>query len=81
MRPLRPANAQPNLPENQHFTQGLADGFNADERVWEKLASLRRLRRLLRPDDDPEKLKKQDLADFARAQPPKDCVSRWEVDA
>jgi len=77
----RPGTDQPNLPGNQRFTQRLANQFNADERVWEKLAPLRRLRRLLRPNDDPKKQKNQDLADFARAQPPRDCVSQREADA
>lgn len=76
MSPFRPASRHLNLPAHQSFTQRLADQFNADERLWEKLAPLRRLRRLLHPGDDPEKQKKQDLADFARTQPPKDCIGR-----
>jgi hypothetical protein len=76
MSTFRPANSHPNLPAGQCCTQRLADQFNADERLWEKLAPLRRLRRLLRPHSDPEKQNRQDLADFARAQQPKDCIGR-----
>lgn len=76
MSALRQTSSHPNLPGSQRFTQRLADQFNADEHLWEKLAPLRRLRRMLRPQDDPEKQNRQDLADFARAQPPKDCIGR-----
>jgi len=78
MSPLRPVNDQPNLPENQQFTQRLADEFNADERVWTSLGPLRQLRRLLHPQMSRRKQKNLDLADFARAQPPKDCIGRME---
>lgn len=76
MNPFRPASSHLNLPANQRYTQRLADQFNADERLWERLASLRRLRRMLRPGTDPRTQKEQDLADFAQMQPPKDCVGR-----
>lgn len=76
MKPFRPASSHLNLPANQRFTQRLADQSNADERLWERLAPLRRLRRLLHPGNDPETQKQQDLADFALAQPPKDCIGR-----
>lgn len=71
----------PNLPERQRMTQRLADEFNADERVWESLEPLRRLRRKLYPRQRPCTRKKQDLADFARTQPPKDCIAVWAVPA
>jgi hypothetical protein len=38
-----------NLPPHQREAQRLADEFNADERLWEKLEPLRKLRRLLKP--------------------------------
>ena len=42
MNAVRPVRGLPNLPKNQQFTQRLADEFNADERVWTSLGSLRR---------------------------------------
>ncbi|MBM4142646.1 MAG: hypothetical protein FJ225_03500 [Lentisphaerae bacterium] len=68
--------AMPNIPKRQQITQRLADQFNADERLWEKLEPRRRLRRKLRPRLSPGKHKNFDLLDFARAQPPKDCIGR-----
>ena len=80
MSPFRPASSHLNLPALQRFTQRLADQFNADERLWERLAPLRQLRRLLRLGHDSETQKQQDLADFARAQPPKDVVAIWNAE-
>ena len=79
MNVLRPIVNGPQLPDNRQFTQRLADQFNADERVWERLEPLRRLRRALCPRMSRRKRKKQDLADFARFQPPKDCVAQWRI--
>jgi hypothetical protein len=43
------------------------------------VAGVRRLRRALCPRLSRRKRKKLDLADFARAQPPKDCVAQWRI--
>lgn len=77
MNGARPIGFNPKLPEKQRFIQRLADQFNADERFWESLEPVRRLRRALCPCLSRRKRKKLDLADFARAQPPKDCVAQW----
>jgi len=67
------------MSEENHppIIQRLADQFNADERLWESLETLRRLRRKLHPRMKARKRKKLDLLDFANAQPPKDCVGCW----
>ena len=59
------------------MTQRLVDQFNADERLWKKLEPRRRLRRKLRPRLSKEKLEKLDLAEFAKARPPLECVGQW----
>ena len=64
-----------NLPPEQRFTQRLADQFNADERLWHKLAPKRRARRkLLGRLLSRKRLKTLDLRDFAKARPPQDCI-------
>ena len=63
-----------NLPAGQQFTQRIVDEFNADESLWESLAPLRKLRRLLHPKMSRRKRQQLDLAEFARHQPPKDCI-------
>jgi hypothetical protein len=68
-----------NLPPDQRFTQRLVDQFNADERLWKKLEPRRRLRRKLRPRLSKKRLRKQDLAEFAKAKPPQDCISHWSA--
>ena len=65
------------LPDHQQFVQRLADQFNADERLWESLETLRRLRRKLHPRMKARKRKKLDLLDFANTQSPKDCIGCW----
>ena len=65
-----------NLPPEQRLTQSLVDQFNADERLWKKLDPLRRARRKLRPGLSKKKLKKLDLAVFAKTRPPQDCVGQ-----
>ncbi len=80
MSRVRPIPAQPNLPVQQQVTQRLTDAFNADEQAWKRLAPLRRLRRLLHPERSRRKQEQQDLADFARAQPPQDAVASWKVE-
>lgn len=62
---------------HQQFVRRLVNQFNADERLWESLETLRRLRRKLHPRMKVRKRKKLDLLDFAKAQPPKDCVGCW----
>ena len=74
MPAANPAENRRNLPSHQHFTQRLADQFNADDRVWASLEPLRKLRRKLHPRMSIRQRKALDLLDFARAQPPKDCV-------
>ena len=81
MSRVRPVSVHPDLSGVQQITQSLADGFNTDEQTWARLEPLRRLRRLLHPHMKRAKRQKQDLADFARAQPPKDCVAQWMIDA
>ncbi len=81
MSAVCPISGPSNLPPEQRFTQRLADDFNADERLWERLLSLRRLRRLLCPGISRRKRKAQDLADFARVQPLKNCVAHWKTDS
>jgi len=68
-----------NLPPGQRMTQRLVDQFNADERLWRKLAPKRNARRKLRPRLSKKKLKKLDLREFAKARPPQDCVGEWMV--
>ena len=55
----------------------LVEQFSADERLWKKLEPRRRARRKLRPRRSPITLKKLDLAEFAKAKPPQDCISQW----
>ena len=62
------------LPASQQFVQRLADQFNSEEQLWESLESLRRLRRKLHPRMKARKRKALDLLDFAKAQPPRDCI-------
>jgi hypothetical protein len=67
-----------NLPPEQRFTQKLVDQFNADERLWKKLAPRRRARRkLLRRFLSKKQLKQLDLAGFSRKRPPQECVGQW----
>lgn len=70
-------NLRSNLPPEQRFTQRVVDQFDADERLWEKLETRRQLRRKLRPRLSKKKLKKLDLAEFAKAKLPQDCVGLW----
>ena len=63
-----------NLPAGQQFTQRMVDEFNADESLWESLALRRKLRKLLHPKMSRRKRQQLDLAEFARHQPPKDCI-------
>jgi hypothetical protein len=55
----------------------VARQFNADERLWKKLEPRRKARRKLRPRLSKKKLKKLDLAEFAKARLPQDCVGQW----
>jgi hypothetical protein len=66
-----------NLPLEQRMTQRLVDQFNADERLWKKLAPCRKARRKLRPRPSRKKLKKLDLLEFAKARPLLECVGQW----
>ena len=66
-----------NLPPEQRRTQRLSDQFNADEKLWKKLAPKRRARRKLRPRRSHKKLKQIDLLEFAKTHPPLDCVGEW----
>ena len=68
-----------NLPVGQQLTQQIADEFNADESLWESLAPLRKLRKLLYPKKGRRKRQQLDLAEFARHQPPKDCIGHWRL--
>jgi hypothetical protein len=66
-----------NLPPEQRMTQHLVDQFNADERLWKKLEPRRRARRKLCPELSKKKLKALNLAEFAKARPPQDCIGQW----
>lgn len=67
-----------NLPPEQRPLQRLVDQYNADARLWRRLAPRRRARRkLLRRVLSRKKLKKLDLREFARARPPQDCIGQW----
>ncbi len=63
-----------NLPPGQRATQRMVEQFNADERLWNKLEPRRRLRRKAKPRLSMKKLKKLDLAEFAKARPLQDCI-------
>jgi hypothetical protein len=65
-----------NLPPEQRGTQRVVEQFNGDERLWKKLEPLRKARRKLRPRLSRKKLKKLDLAEFAKARPPQDCIGQ-----
>ena len=71
--------ARRNLPVRQQFTQRIADEFNADESLWESLAPLQKLRKLLYPKMGRRKRQQLDLAEFIRHQPPKDCIGHWRL--
>jgi len=66
-----------NLPLEQRVTQRLVDAFNADEKLWKKLAPRRRLRRKFFRGVSREKLKEMDLLEFATAKAPQDCIGQW----
>ena len=66
-----------NLPPEQRMPQSRVDQFNADERLWQKLEPRRQARRKLRPRLSRKKLKEMDLAEFAKARPPRDCIGLW----
>ncbi len=69
-----------NLPRYQRLTQRLVDQFNADERLWKKLAPRRRARRrLLRRLLSRKTLKELDWVEFARERPPFDCIGQRVV--
>jgi DNA mismatch repair ATPase MutS len=74
MPAAHPSEDRRNLSTRQQFTQRLADQSNADERIWESLKPLRELRRELHPRMSRRRRQVLDLLDFARAQPPKDCI-------
>ena len=70
-------NAYFNLPPEQRATQRLVDQFNADARLWKKLEPRRRVRRKLLSRLSQKKLKELDLAEFAAARPPQECIGQW----
>ena len=63
-----------NLPPEQRRAQELVTEFNADERLWQRLESKRRLRRRLYPRMSAKLRKQIDLLEFAAARLPQDCV-------
>ena len=65
------------LPAEQRRAQEIAAQFNADEQLWRKLESRRRLRRRLYPRMSAKLRKQLDLLEFAAARPPQDCVGRF----
>jgi hypothetical protein len=67
-----------NLPAEQRALQRQVDQYNADARLWRKLAPKRRARRrLLRRVLSRKRLKKLDLKEFAAARPPVECIGQW----
>ncbi len=63
-----------NLPPEQRRTLRLVDQYNADARLWRKLAPKRcACRKLL----TRKLLKTLDLAEFAAERPPQDCIGEW----
>jgi hypothetical protein len=52
--------------------------FNASERLWQSLAGKRKLRRKLRPKMATKRRTQLDLLDFAKMQPPPDCIGEWD---
>ena len=80
-KPIRPESPllRRNLPAGQQVVQTFADQFNTDERLWESLEPLRKLRQTLHPRMKARKRKELDLLDFAKAQAPKDCVGHRRV--
>jgi hypothetical protein len=63
-----------NLPPEQRAFQRQVDQFNADERLWKKLAPRRRARRRAQPALSRSQHKALDLREFAKARPPQDCI-------
>ena len=70
-------NAYFNLPPEQRATQRQVDQYNADAGLWKKLEPRRRARRKLLSRLSQKKLKELDLAEFAKARPPQECVGQW----
>ncbi len=73
----RAMNSYYNLPPEQRFMQRLVDQFNADARLWKKLEPRRKARRKLGPRLSKKNSKKLDLAEFAKARPPQECIGQW----
>jgi hypothetical protein len=67
-----------NLPPEQRPAQRLADQFNADERLWRRLASKRKRRRKNLPFVSAELHRQLDLLEFALARPPQDAIGERE---
>jgi hypothetical protein len=65
------------LPPERRRAQEFVAQFNADERLWRRLESKRRLRRRLYPRMSAKLRKQLDLLEFAAARPPQDCVGRF----
>ena len=56
----------------------MVDQYNAEARLWKKLAPKRRARRgLLRRFVSRKHLKQLDLHEFSKARPPQDCIGQW----
>jgi hypothetical protein len=66
----------PNLPPEQHLVQSLVEQWNADERLWQKLALRRRLRCARRPNLTEAEHHNLDLGEFAAARPPTHCIGQ-----
>ena len=64
------------LPPEQRLTQCLVDQFNSDELLWKKLEPRRRARRKLLPKLSKRKLQALNIAEFAKARPPQDCIGQ-----
>jgi len=63
-----------NLPPQQRMLQRSVDQWNADEALWRRLASRRRLRRKLLCGLSKNQLHELDLREHAANRPPDDCV-------
>ena len=66
------------LSPEQRRAQDLVAQFNADERLWRRLESKRRLRRRLYPRMSAKLRKQLDLLEFAAARPLQDWVGVFE---
>ena len=71
--------SHPHLPDAQQFLQRLADKFNADEALWQKIEQQRLLRRKTLRRLTKKQRGALDLLEFTLSRPPDDCIG-FEVE-